>query len=366
MDLEEDATILIRIDPRIPRAEVDAIGARLTASGALTAGFIPPDRGLLDLEAMAFAETFERVPTVLLPDRNVVTRMARIAREGRLGRDDAPTRLAVDLMAFCQTVNIDIEPGLAFHELVQSMGDEVANEELRWFRVADEGRATAWIDLAAGKTDHLPPLEAGPSQGIRLSDPPHRWRCNQAVMLRAAALELDAGLAPIRRFEALVDWMVTDFILAGPAAILCMLFLSPTGERGGLVKGLRSPDRKRALAGVRNAAWDATYLSELTRRAQPDSYEKARCILASADRALAGLAPLLLIDAEDPAEHRRELAMRIEDWWGRDAGRVVDILMEGIEAIQGRPAPESPPGVDDYVGLKIDEGEALVSQPVGD
>lgn len=364
MDLEEDATILIRIDPRIPRPEVDAIGERLTVSGALTPGFIPPKRGLLNLEAMTFAEQFEGVPTVLLPDRNVVTRMARIARECRLGRDDAPTRLAADLMAFCQTVNIDIEPGLAFHELAQALGDKAANEELRWFRVADTGRATAWIDLASGKAGCLPPLDAGPSEGVALVDPPHRWRCNHAVMLKAASLELDANLSPVRRFEALIEWMVTEFILAGPAAVVCALFLSPRGERGGLVKGLKSPDRRKALAGVSNAAWDATYLSELTRRSHPESYGRARCIFASADRALAGLAPLLLIDAEDANLHRRELAARIEDWWGPDAGRIADILMEGVDAVQGRPAPKAPPGVDDYVGFKIGEGLALVSRPV--
>lgn len=341
---------------------MDTIGARLTASGALTPGFIPPTRGLLDLEGLAFADTIEGIPTVLLPDRNVVTRMARIAREGTIGRDDPPSRLAVDAMAFCQATNIDIEPLLAFQELAECMGDEVANEELRWFRVADEGRATAWINLATGQADRLPPLEAGLGEGRRLADPPHRWRCNHAVMLRAASLELNATLTPLRRFETLVGWMRADFILAGPAAVLCMLFLSPRGPRRGLVKDLRSTDRSKALSGVRNAAWDATYHSELTRRARPESYERARCIFASADRTLAGLAPLLLIDAEDPEVHRTELAARIGEWWGRDAGRVADALLDAIAAIQDRPAPTGPPGASDYVGLKIAEGEALVSR----
>lgn len=364
MELEDDATILIRIDPRLPRADVDAIGARLIASGALTPGFIPPGRGLLDLEGLAFAETMEGLPTVLLPDRNVVTRMARIARDGTIGRDDPPSRLALDAMAFCQAANIDIEPLLAFQELAESMGDEVANEELRWFRVADEGRATAWIDLASGHSDRLPPLDAGPVEGVRLAKPPHRWRCNHAVMLKAASLELDPTLTPVSRFEALVDWMRTDFILAGPAAVLSMMFLSPGAERGGLVKGLRSPVRERALAGVRNAAWDATYLSELTRRARPESYENARCIFASADRTLAGLAPLLLIDAEDPVAHRNALSAHIGGWWGRDAERVAGALLDATAAVQDRPAPSGPPGVTDYVGLKIAEGEALVSRPI--
>ena len=85
---------------------------------------------MLDVRAIFYAERFQRHPTVLLQDRNVVTRMARIASEGGIGRDDPPTRLALDLMAFCQATEIDTEPDLAFHELAQVEGDEVANEEL--------------------------------------------------------------------------------------------------------------------------------------------------------------------------------------------------------------------------------------------
>lgn len=86
--LQEDATIAFRLDPDFPRSDVEEIGERLMASGALTPGFIAPPAGLLALEAMLFAEHIEGIPTVLLPDRNVVTRMARVAREGVLGRED--------------------------------------------------------------------------------------------------------------------------------------------------------------------------------------------------------------------------------------------------------------------------------------
>jgi hypothetical protein len=70
---------------------VEAIGARLMASGALTPRFVPPAAGLLTVQAMLYADRIERLPTVLLPDRNVVTRMARIARDGLIGREDPPT-----------------------------------------------------------------------------------------------------------------------------------------------------------------------------------------------------------------------------------------------------------------------------------
>lgn len=363
--LEDDATVLFRLDPRFPFDDVEAIGARLMASGALTPGFVPPAVGLLTVQAMLYADRIERLPTVLLPDRNVVTRMARIARDGSVGRGDKPTLLALDLMAFCQAMNINIEPGLAFHELAQVMGDEVANEELRWFRVADTGeRATYWIDLAVGRSDRLPSLAPDAPEDLPLSLPPHRWRCNYAAMLMATALELDGTLSPVERFGRLLDWMMKEFILAGPAAMFCTKFLSPRAPRAGLVKGLRSPDRNRALAGVRNAAWDVTYLSELTKRAQPGRYATARCIFASADRALAELAPLLLIDVEDASDYRRELSKRLEPWWDGDADRIAGMLVDAITAVEGRDAPVAPPGVDDYVGLKIAAGERRVAAAV--
>lgn len=365
MELEEDAIVLLRLDPRLPIADVEAIAARLMASGALTPGFIEPAAGLLSVRSMLYAETVERRPTILLPDRNVVTRMARIAREGVIGRDDVPSRLALDLMAFAQAMNVGIEPAVAFMELAQSTSAGVADQELRWFRAADEGgRAMDWIDLAMGRSPRLPPLSAKPSEGRSFPTAPHRWRCNYAVVLKAASLELSSDLSPIGRFEALIAWMVEDFILAGPAAVLCALFLSPRGPRSGLVKGLRSPDRARALAGAKNAAWDATYLSELVRRAHPDSYEKARCIFASADRSLADLAPVLLIDAEEPAVHRRELSRRFEPWWPNDAERVGAALMNGLDAVATRTPPEAPGGVQDYVGDKIAEGEEALSGPI--
>lgn len=365
MDLEDDATVMFRLDPRFPLEDVEALGARLMATGALTPGFVPPGAGLLTVRTMLWAEHIDRIPTVLLPDRNVVTRMARIARDGAIGRDDPPTRLALDLMAFCQAMDIGIEPGLAFQELAQVEGDGVANEELRWFRVADAGeRATYWIDLAMGRTHSLPSLTPDASESLALSRPMHRWRCNYAAMLKATALELDGDLSPVERFARLLDWMVEDFILAGPAAMLCTKFLSPRAPRAGLVKGFRSPDRDRALSGVRNAAWDVTYLSELTRRAQPQSYEKARCIFASADRALAELAPLLLIDVEDASEYRHELAGRLEAWWGDDANQIARMLVDAIVTVEGRDAPVAPPGVEDYVGFRIAEGEDLVRTAV--
>ena len=87
----------------------------------------------------------------------------------------------------------------------------------------------------------------------------------------------------------------------------------------------------------------------------------ARCIFASADRALAALAPLLLIDVEDASDYRHELAARLETWWCGDADRIAGMLLDAIARVERRNAPVGPPGVDDYVGFKIAEGERRVA-----
>ena len=60
---------------------------------------------------------------------------------------------------------------------------------------------------------------------------------------------------------------------------------------------------------------------------------------------------------------RRHMAAKIEPWWWRDAGRIADVILGGMEVAQNRPAPEAP-GVEEYVGQKIAEGEAAVSRPI--
>jgi hypothetical protein len=188
--LEEDGTVMIALDPEFPVEDVRAIGARLGESQALVPGFSPPKAGITSLEALLYAVHIERTTTVILPDRNLASRMSRAAKDGVGCPIDGPTQIAIDLMALSQAMNFEIEPAIAFHELAHRDGNAVAKEELRWFRAADHGQAKAWIQLALGRSDRLALIEPGPLTDLDLAAPIHRWRCNYAVALRVAALEL--------------------------------------------------------------------------------------------------------------------------------------------------------------------------------
>lgn len=359
MDLEEDANIFFRISADFPKDDVEAIASRLANSNSLIPGFIAPPAGLVALEALLYAELIDQSSTVVILDRNVASRMAKIAKEGARRPLDAPTQVAVDLMALSQSMNLDLEPVIAFRELAHAHGNDAALDELQWFRAADVGQARAWIDVALGRADALPSSAPGDREDHDLAQPFHRWRCNYVVLLKAAELEL-SSLSPRERAEQLYKWMASDFIIAGPAALYSSMFFSPFATKAGLFKQLRSPDRQRALTGIRNAAWDVTYLSDLTRRVMSEPYESKRFLLATADTALAEIAPLLFIDAEDMAGFQAELAAKTETWWRRDAPAVAQFAVDAMQEAESRPPPEAPEGVDDYVGYLMGLGEAKI------
>lgn len=359
MDLEEDATIFFRISADFPREDVEAIAARLAGSNSLIPGFIAPPAGLVSIEALLYAELIDRSSTVVLLDRNVASRMAKIAKEGVRRPLDGPSQVAVDLMALSQSMNLDLEPVIAFRELAHAHGNEAAIEELQWFRSADVGQARAWIDVALGRADALPSTPPADREEYNLAQPFHRWRCNYVVLLKAAELEL-SPLSPRERAERLYQWMASDFIIAGPAALYSSMFFSPFAAKAGLFKQLRSRDRQRALTGIRNAAWDVTYLSDLSRRAMTEPYESKRFLLATADRALAEIAPLLFLDAEDMAGFEIALAARVESWWRGDAAAVARFATDAMAEAESRPPPEGPEGVEDYVGYLIGLGEQKI------
>lgn len=339
-EFEQDAVFALQMDPAFPFEDVDAIAARLVASGALAPGYAPPEAGLLSAGAFKLAQAFDGTRTILLPDRNLISRMAKIAMNGMPSKIDPPTRIAVDLMAFAQAVDLDIEPSIAFHELAHRDGNAIAQEELAWFRAANHGQAQAWVDLAQGRATRLPVATPAPREDKDLAFPLHRWNRNYIVALKTAELEL-TPMTPLDRSRALFEWMARDFFLAGPGAIFATMYFSPFAKKRRLFKSLRSDDRERAIAGVRNAAWDMTHLSSFVAHSKRSNGENIFFIFASADEGLAEIAPILMIDA-DEHEYAGLLARSLTGWWPpNDAAVIADAWFSRRYAAEmsGEPLP---------------------------
>lgn len=355
-DLEPDAMVMVRLDPTFPTSDVRELGRRIMASGALVPGYIPAEVGVFDIAAVISSE-MEGFSTTLIPDRNIASRMARIASHGEPGPGPI-AQVAVELMAYAQAMNIDIDPKIAFHELAHRGGNAVAWEELRWFRSADRGNARPWIDLALGRCSTV---KLGQPEGVEqpdLAQPVERWRRNYVAALKIAELSRTA-LNPVARVISLLDWMIDDFILAGPAFAYAARYFATHESRGGMIKFLRSPDRERAISGIRNAAWDITYLSEFVRLISKGEPEGKRYILATRDTALAEVGAFLLLD-RDRQDDWPSLEEGLSPYWSpRDARRISDHFFSCID-ILGTGRNRGAGATGDPIGEMISHFEKLV------
>ncbi len=349
---------MVRFPPDFPLQAVIEIADELMADGGIVPGFVPADRGVFDVMAIEYSKLMGEA-TLILPDRNLISRIAAIA-EGRARYPLDPTaQLAANLMAFCQCMNLNFEPVVAFHELAHKEGNEDANRELSWFRAADQPQALAWVAVSRGTAQRLGDLRPAAVTDHDFARPLPRWERNYVVALKIAELELSER-QPLERAVALLDWMIDDFFLAGPAAVFASMYFSPNAAKKRLIKQLRSADRERAIDGIRNAAWDMTHLSDLTRRMLRGGDSKVRHVFATGDRGLAEIARLLPIDAEEE-DLEAELARLMSVWWPE---RIVGVLArrfaEAFLVAASRPAPTGPEGDEDPISRMIVCGEHLM------
>lgn len=285
------------LPPNFPYMELRAIGEMLEAEGVFVPGYQPPPVGLCHPDAFIFEAQFEEIQTILVPDRNIVSRMAKIVTGAPM---DATLRQIAAIKAFCHFLDIQIEPAVAFHELAQTQGNKAANLELARFRDADNADPHPWLDLAFGDLDALDPLEPQRLlESYDLAFPLRRWRRNYIAALKIAELDL-SGRPNLDRMLELLSWMRDDFMIAGPAAFLACIYFAPNSPpRKGLFKQLRSPNRLQAIEGVRNAAWDLTHLSEMIREVNEANGGPIRLLFASFDKGLRNLAGLLFTFSAD-------------------------------------------------------------------
>ncbi len=357
----EDFSMLLKLPPDYPLADLYALSERLAAAELCVPGYVPPPVGLFRPDGFFYDQHIERSQTILIPDRNVVSRMAQLAR-GRRVEADQQVRTAAGLLAFAQCLDIEIDPSVAFHELAHTAGNEAAWDELGWFRSADNARVHDVMDVALGRGDRL--LAPGPPHEVQkhdLAKPLRRWNRNYIIALKVMDLEMQ-DLRPIDRVLRLLDWMRDDFMFGGPAAMLASVYFAPNSPpKRRVFKDKNSSDREAAIAGARNAAWDLTHLSEFVRKvneAGPDG--QPRFLFASFDRHLRLMAKLLF-DCATELSAADALPQALSSWWPEtDARRIastIDQHLERINAPEWRAKTSPRP---DFINRMIEQGEQIV------
>lgn len=351
------AGISIDYPLNFPRDRLLQLGDKLMASGSVVPGFDPPEIGALHVDALTYGIMAEGLEFTVLVDRNIASRVAKVAREKLAHPRDYPTTTAIHLMALAQYLDIVIEPSIAFHELAYTQGNQAAHEELSWFRAGDKANADHWLALAVETTNAIDVGPPDPMGTENLAFPLRRWQRNYILGLKIAEFESTAGhVNHLERLNLLIAWMEKKFHMAGPAVLYAGLYFAPGGQRKGLFKSLKSDNRNRALDGIRTAAWDITHLSEFVSRVNKSDPQQERYLFATADKKLAEIASRMIRSGDYDA-----FRTTISDWWGTKlSSSVADLLWQKFQNAHSTPNEHRPYFNDKEISDLISDGEAKV------
>ena len=361
MLIEDEGFFFLKMPADFPVEDLGAVTEILRDANIFVPGYIPPDVGLYEPIGFLCAHRADGLGTILLPDRNVASRLAQVIRGEPIGQD-RQRRQAAAIMAFAQCLDIQIEPSIAFHELASSRGNDVALEELAWFRAADDPRPHDWLNVALGRSDRMN-IQISPAEvrSRNLAGPLDRWKKNYIHALKIAEIELTVT-SKLDQVLTFFKWMYEDFLLGGPAALLAALYFAPNSPpREGLFKKLRSPKRDNAIDGVRNAAWDLTYLSNFTVQAKNES---KRYLFASFDAGARHVAAMLFESGQDP-ENPETMITGLRQWWPEKQAK---LIAQTLLDYYGRKRPPewfanqaaNPGRIDELIAM----GEQIIRQPL--
>lgn len=343
-----------------PLDDLRSAAGILEASNILLPGYTPPACGIYE-PATYFYEQDQGYEFVILPDRNVASRVAQLAQR-RIALGDGQLTTTAALLAFAQCLDVQFEPGAAFHELAHLQGNEIAADELSWFRAADEAIPQDILNVALGRSSRVArTYQPKPKETLDLARPLKRWNRNYILALKILELEGEDGAA-VDKMLKLLDWMADGFIFGGPASLLAALFLathSPPKKK--VFKSRNSNNRELALAGVKNAAWDVTHLSLFVERMnQSAEGQKKRYLFASFDSHLRMTTELMLAISTGHTDVSA-LATNLSRWWSdRDALRISESMVGHLKRINQEGFEPKVPSGSNILQRLIADGEHKV------
>jgi hypothetical protein len=234
------------------------------------------------------------IETTFLIDRNIYSQILTLAKGATISEK---TRVAAGVMAFASCANVGLEPSLALYEGSASGAVGGWKNDLGLFHRADDIHPENWAALALGDAQRfarrISPrrLRAEISQYF---DPAMKLKSFEFVypILLKMALISRKKVSCDSKMIALIDWMYDSWHFSAPATVLGSQVLSQDPPKK-VFKNIGSPERRRALKGVTNAAWDLVYITEWYKKIKTQANTNKLTVICSRDLVLLRVAELL-------------------------------------------------------------------------
>ena len=285
--------------------DIAAIQNILREVSCFVPSFVGVDAYSVETYIVQYAKS--HTETKFLFDRNLYSQVVALAKGSRV---TANTRCAAALMAFASCANAQIEPNLALYEGSASGAHRAWKRDLQIFHKSDEIHPGNWVLLALGyaeRFDRRIPAKRLRTEAAKTFDPAMKlpfYGFVYPIALKMALISMAGGRSDEKMLK-LLDWVYSCWHFSAPAVLLATQALSHNPPKD-IFKNIRSADRRKALRGVENAAWDLVYVTAWFERIKVQAKANELTVLCSRDKVLLKVAALLreavLGEVESPFE----------------------------------------------------------------
>lgn len=202
---------------------------------------------------------------IVIADRNIVSPICEIATNGKLN-DDYRMRKVALFVTWSKFARVQLSSGLGLYESDSSGLANTSGEEnrLQFLHGVDVIPSQIWKALAYGQIDSIPEpylYKKGFIRDIKYDFNNNLlYLCNEAAMIKITQLIREEKMSGIDKFIAFMNWYA-DHLDIAESIMVYAAFVFMNVKDVAKPKGCLSKDYEKAVTGIRNQAWDITYIT---------------------------------------------------------------------------------------------------------
>lgn len=262
-----------------------------------------------------------------LLDRNIVSYLIALAK-GKIvtsNKVDECYKLTAGLQAFFSAANIMSEPGIAYHEYMDSSDIKTADQELSIFRAADNLDGHIYLDIATGvrssiQKSEIKVYEGGELLNAKIPSKLRHFETNIVILKKALSLK-SKGKADYHVLLELIDWMHKYYLFSAPTFHFLSIYFS-SKKISRMLKSI-------SVAGIRNATWDLCLIQQLNTCAnrEQENNTNIRWLLSTFDRAIKSTIDFVFTRPEESInDYYSRLEILYSKMWGKKNRYGYDLL----------------------------------------
>ena len=202
---------------------------------------------------------------VIIADKNIISPICEIAKNGTLKDEERFLKTAI-FVTFIKFINASITCGLGLMEDESSKLATITGEESRqlFLHAIEKIPSMIWKQIAFGEIDMIPYeflYKGSPtiehsydySNGLLLL-------YNEAAMIKIVEINNNKGLSKIQKFDRFMRWYADNLDIAESVMLYAAMVFANV-DYVAKPKHSTSMDYDKVVKGIKNQAWDITYIT---------------------------------------------------------------------------------------------------------